>query len=101
MTSQQVLFTLISPKDLKDDIVDELMSLPQLSGFNLRKINGYSKEHSSFNIIEQVEGYRELFQFEVLINCADQEKVMSALRPICQSAHLRYWLIPIIENGHF
>lgn len=101
MTSQQLLFTLIAPKELKDDIVDELMIIPQLTGFNLRKINGYSKEHSSFNITEQVEGYRELFQFEVLIDDTDQEALMSALRPICQGARLRYWFIATIENGHF
>lgn len=101
MTSPQVLFTLISPKELKDDIVDELMAMPELTGFNLKKISGYSKEHNSFNTTEQVEGYRELYQFEVLINQAEQEALMSVLRPICQSMHLRYWLIPVIENGHF
>ena len=99
--TQQVLFTLISPQELKDDIVDELLNIPEITGFNLLIINGYSKEHSSFNVAEQVEGYRELFQFEVLINSVDQAALMSGLRPVCQSAHLRFWITPIIEEGHF
>tara|TARA_R110001583_G_C5350205_1_gene380457 strand:+ start:118 stop:423 length:306 start_codon:yes stop_codon:yes gene_type:complete len=101
MTSQPLLFTLISPKELKDDIVDELMSMPQITGFNLQKIKGYSKEHSSFNITEQVEGYRELFQFEVLIDSTEKEALMLALQPICQRSQLRYWFITTVENGHF
>lgn len=101
MAAQEVLFTLIAPKELKDDIVDVFMDMPNLSGFNLKKISGYSTEHSSYNITEQVEGYRELFQFEVLINIIEKEAFLLALKPICQPAKLRYWFVAIIENGHF
>jgi len=101
MDSSEQLFILISPKELKDELVDLFMSMKQLSGFNLKKINGYSKEHSSFNITEQVEGYRELFQFEVLIKNSDKEALFNQLTPICQAAKLRYWLLPVSEGGHF
>ena len=50
MTTSEQLFILISPKELKDELVDLFISMEQLSGFNLKKINGYSREHSSFNI---------------------------------------------------
>jgi len=101
MATQEVLFTLISPKELKDDIVDVLMSMPNLTGFNLKKISGYSKEHSSFNITEQVEGYRELFQFEVLTNTTEKDVLLLALKPICQPEKLRYWFVPTLDSGHF
>lgn len=101
MAVQDVLFTLISPKELKDDIVDVFMSMPNLSGFNLKKINGYSTEHSSYNITEQVEGYRELFQFEVLTNITEKEALLLALKPLCQPAKLRYWFMPVLDSGHF
>ncbi|MBL4765781.1 MAG: DUF3240 family protein [Colwellia sp.] len=95
------LFILISPKELKDELVDLFMSMKQLSGFNLKKINGYSQEHSNFNITEQVEGYREFYQFEVLIKDDDKEAMFNQLTPICQAAKLRYWLLPISKSGHF
>lgn len=101
MHNQEELFILISPKELKDDLVDSLISLDLITGFNLKKINGYSKEHSHFNITEQVEGYRELFQFEVLVNDANKTALIHHLQPICQPAHLKYWFLPISVSGHF
>ncbi len=51
--------------------------------------------------MEQVEGYRELYQFEVLIDNNDKKTLFSQLRPLCQAEKLRYWLLPISESGHF
>lgn len=101
MNTDEELFILISPKELKDELVDLFMSMNKLSGFNLKKINGYSQEHSSFNITEQVEGYREFYQFEVLVNNNDKDNLFTQLTPICQAAKLRYWLLPVSESGHF
>lgn len=98
---ESVLFTLNVPTTLKDEVVDKLISLPDVSGFNLKKINGYSKEHSLYDISEQVEGYRAFYQFEVLIIYSEVNALKEALKPICQSARLRYWLTPVIETDHF
>ncbi len=99
--TEELLFTLNAPTSLKDDIIDRLISLPNLTGFNLKKMSGYSKEHSLFDISEQVEGYRAFFQFEVLIAASEVSMLKDCLKPICQPAKLRYWLTPIIESGHF
>ncbi|PCI58391.1 MAG: hypothetical protein COB45_00525 [Gammaproteobacteria bacterium] len=96
-----LLFTLNAPTSLKDEIVDRLISLPNLTGFNLNKMNGYSKEHSLFDIAEQVEGYRTFYQFEVLIASNELNMLKECLNPVCQPAKLRYWLTPVIESGHF
>jgi hypothetical protein len=76
---EELLFILVAPNPLKDNIVDLLMTMSSLTGFNLKVINGYSKEHSYFNITEQVEH----------------------LKPVCQPAKLKYWFLPIISSGHF
>ncbi len=98
---EELIFTLNVPTNLKDEIVDRLMSLSSITGFNLNKMSGYSKEHSLYNISEQVEGYRAFYQFEVLINSNEVKNLKASLNPICQPAKLRYWLTPVIENGHF
>ena len=96
-----LLFTLHVPASLKDEIIDQLISLPNLTGFNLNKMSGYSKEHSLFDISEQVEGYRAFYQFEVLIDSNEVSMLKACLNPVCQPAKLRYWLTPVIESGHF
>ena len=99
--SEQVIFTLNVPTDLKDDVIDKLITLSSITGFNLKKINGYSKEHSQFDIAEQVEGYRTFYQIEVLLFLKDIKQLKASLNPICQPAKLRYWLTPVIETAHF
>ncbi len=99
--TEELLFTLNVPSSLKDEIVDRLISLPSITGFNLMKMSGYSKEHSLYDISEQVEGYREFYQFEVLIASDEINNLKNSLNPICQPAKLRFWLTPVIENGHF
>ena len=99
--TERLLFTLNVPTSLKDEIVDKLISLPNLTGFNLKKMNGYSKEHSLYDTSEQVEGYRAFYQFEVLITSNEVSILKNSLNPICQPAKLRYWITPVIENGHF
>ncbi|MBA6342965.1 DUF3240 family protein [Colwellia sp. MB02u-10] len=98
---EHILFTLNAPSGLKDDIVDTLITFSAISGFNLKKINGYSKEHSQFDIAEQVEGYRSFYQFEVLLFFKDLEKLKAILKPICQPAKLKYWITPVLQSGHF
>ena len=96
-----LLFTLHVPESLKDEIIDRLISLQNLTGFNLNKMSGYSKEHSLYDISEQVEGYRAFYQFEVLIASNEVSMLKACLNPVCQPAKLRYWLTPVIESGHF
>ena len=98
---EQVIFTLNVPTGLKDDVIDKLISFTKITGFNLKKTDGYSKEHSQFDIAEQVEGYRSFYQFEVLIVLKEVQQLKEILNPICQPAKLKYWLTPVIESAHF
>jgi hypothetical protein len=86
---------------MKDEIVDLLMGLPNITGFNIKTMSGYSKEHSLYDISEQVEGYRSFYQFEVLIVDSEIDTLKRCLAPLCQPYKLKYWLTPVIESGHF
>jgi len=99
-TSNQLL-TIIVPDELKDDIVDQLMTLECISGFNLERMKGYSQAHSHFDISEQVEGYRKLNRFEILHSSANEEEILLSLKKICNSTHARYWISPVLSSGHF
>ena len=95
------LLNLVVPIDIKDDVVDVLIEMDDITGFNMEKIAGYSKEHSLFNLREQVEGYRELFRFEVIHSRNQQQQLLSSLSSVCDVSSIRYWITPILEQGHF
>jgi len=95
------LLILVVPIEIKDDVIDTLIEFDGITGFNLEKIAGYSKEHSRFNLREQVEGYRELFRFEIMHARDQQQRLLSSLSPVCDAPRIRYWITPILEQGHF
>jgi len=99
-TNDQIL-VLIAPVEMKDDLVDVLMEIDFISGFSLSLIDGYSREHSHYDINEQVEGYRKFYRFEVLHRQQEQEKVLTSLKKDCSNGSVRYWILPVINEGRF
>ncbi len=95
------LLIMMVPEDLRDDVVDALMGGAEISGFNMTTMAGYSKEHSQYDLREQVEGYRQYFKFEVMHPRSQQADLLDLLRPVCTPAHLRYWIVPVLAQGHF
>jgi hypothetical protein len=94
------LLIVMAPADLRDELVDTLMECDFVSGFNMTTTAGFSSEHSQFDLREQVEGYREVFKFEILHGREQQQPLLEALRRASASGHLRYWVIPLREQGH-
>ena len=99
MDDTQLLVAII-PAEIKDDVVDILIALESISGFNLTRIAGYSREHSHFSLREQVEGHREMYRFEVLHERAQEEALIQALGQVSAVVRARYWIVPIREQGH-
>jgi len=99
-TNSQALI-IIAPKEIKDDLVDDLMALDIISGFSLTVIDGYSREHSHYSIDEQVEGYRRFFRFEVLHQQEQELQILQALEQTCSPAKVRYWVQPVSRMGRF
>lgn len=100
MSNPMLLFTLVSPMELKDEITDQLLTFEGISGFNLVPIRGYSKQHSSFDIEAQVRGYKNFVQFEVTMLTTEVESLKKVLSASCPEAKLRFWCLPIYELGH-
>jgi hypothetical protein len=100
MHDAQILVAIV-PAEIKDDVVDILIALESISGFNLTRIAGYSREHSHFSLREQVEGHREMYRFEVMHERAQEEALIRALGRVCAVARARYWILPVMGQGHF
>ena len=95
------MLVLVVPGEIRDDLVDALMSSDLVSGFNMGQIAGFSREHSRFNLREQVVGYRDLFRFEIVHGSGELDALMNSLAPVCEWAHCRYWVLPLLQEGHF
>ena len=99
MDDRQLLIMMV-PADIRDDVVDALIGCDAISGFNMTTIAGYSREHSQYDLREQVEGYRQFFKFEVMHERLQLPDLLAVLRPVCASANIRYWTVPVLEQGH-
>ena len=95
-----MLLVLLAPAGRRDDLVDALMGNERISGFTLSPALGYSREHSHFNLGEQVAGYRAYSRFEVLFEAREQEALLNTLRRASGNERLRYWIMPVPETGH-
>ncbi len=101
MNEELELLVLMVPVELKDPIVDALMSVKPLSGFNIKPIQGFSRKHAEFNTKEKVQGYMDFAQFEILISQETEKIIFEALSPICSPAGAKYWRVPVLASGHF
>ena len=99
--SDERLLVLVAAQETRDDLVDVLMTQACLSGFSLNEISGYSAQHSRFSVQEQVAGSRIMCRFEVMVPAQHLDQLMEALRPVCVPARVRYWMLPILAEGHF
>lgn len=97
--SENVMLIAIVPHTLKDDVVDTLIKVPFTSGFSLFKIQGFSKEHSQFNISEQVVGYQNFYRFEVAHSPTDTHALLNHLKGVTQQQVIRFWVVPVLEAG--
>tara|TARA_R110002073_G_scaffold83941_1_gene199900 strand:- start:19 stop:321 length:303 start_codon:yes stop_codon:yes gene_type:complete len=98
--AEMQLLTIVVPIDLRDDVIDALSCFAGISGFNMSAIAGYSREHSQYDVREQVEGCRDLSRFEVMHEFRYQKELLACLRAALTSATARYWITPVSEHGH-
>ena len=94
------LLIMMAPDEIRDDIVDSLTACEGISGFKMTTMAGFSKEHSLYDLREQVEGHRQFFKFEVMHSRKRQAGLLAAFGPVCSSAKVRYWIVPVLEQGH-
>jgi len=96
--NERVLIAIV-PNALKDNLVDALMTHKDLSGFSLSKIQGFSRAHAHFNLQEQVEGYRDVYRFEVVHQADETKMLCDLLSSISPQQNTRYWILPLLGSG--
>jgi hypothetical protein len=93
------LMVVLVPWRLREDIVDVLMPLEEITGFNALEAEGFSREHSHFNLAEQVAGSRRFCRFEILHAPRDRQRILDTLAPQVGFEHVRYWVVDLVAAG--
>ena len=93
------LLVAVFSEEIRDDLIDALIGLDDISGFNMESIDGYSREHSRYDLREQVAGYRRLCRLEVLHDEEQQQALLATLGQACAAGHVRYWIMPLTAAG--
>ncbi|GGO63483.1 DUF3240 family protein [Bowmanella pacifica] len=99
MSEDNVLLSILLPLKAKEEVVDRLMSLDWLSGFTIRSIEGHSREHANLSIREQVQGYKQLVQFDIMLQESGLSSVFEQLTGVLQPGSMRYWVVPVRATG--
>lgn len=94
--NNSMLLVLMVPIEMKDTMVDVLMDESKISGFSLSKIQGFSTQNSHFNIKEQVEGYKDLYRFEVLHSSEQTEFLLERVKKVFVVGKVRYWVTSVL-----
>jgi len=97
--SNQQMLTIMLNESVKDDAVDLIIGLEQLSGFTLSKANGFSRKHAQYDIKEQVEGYKGFYRLEVIHNQNDLADILEKFSGLGSRFKLKYWVTPLVTIG--
>ncbi len=96
--NKQIL-TAVFSDEIRDEVIDAMMNLEVLSGFTLGAVDGYSREHSRYDIREQVAGYRRMCRIEVMHGEDQEQMLLAALQEAGRASHVRYWISPVSRSG--
>jgi hypothetical protein len=96
---KEQILTAIFSDEMRDDVIDALTAMERLSGFTMSRIDGFSREHSRYDVSEQVAGHRRMCRVEVLHSEALQQALLATLEAAGKASHLRYWITPLTASG--
>lgn len=98
MTEQSIFSCFVEP-DITDSVLDCLLCQPYVSGFSVQQIDGYSKDHASYTVTEQVAGYRAICRIDIRLEKSEIHALTSAIKQLDLQHSIRYWVTPVIEFG--
>ena len=98
MCNQQ-LITIMINKSIKDDAVDVVLNLENITGFTLYNAYGFSRKHAQYDIKEQVEGYKDFYRLDIVHDSNDLGDLLEAFSHLGGRFKLKYWVLPLIDCG--
>jgi hypothetical protein len=99
MNTKEYLVTLNVPLSLEEAIVDCLLTLESEHGFSSFPVNSHDHKNEGLSLAEQVSGRQEKIRFQMYVPEQRLTALLDQLRTEFSGSGIRYWVLPVVENG--
>jgi hypothetical protein len=93
-----MLLTIIAPPLMEEELIDWLLTQPNITGFTSQAASGHGSGHE-MSIAEQVTGRRRQITFMIELEKQMTASIIADLKQSFSGSTLHYWLMPLSESG--
>lgn len=99
MNHKEYLITLNAPPSLEEAIVDCLLTFESEHGFSSFPVYAHDHRNEGLSLAEQVSGRQKKLRFQMYVEEAVLFDLLARLRQEFSGAGIRYWVMPVFDNG--
>jgi len=99
MNGKEFLVTLNVPISLEEVIVDCLLTFESEHGFSSFPVYAHDHRNEGLSLAEQVSGRQKRLRFQMYVQEAVLNALLARLREEFSGAGIRYWVMPVVDNG--
>ncbi len=99
MNSKEYSVSLEAPLSLEEAVVDCLLTLESEHGFSSFPVNSHDHKNEGLSLAEQVSGRQKKIRFQMYVPEDGLAQLLSRLRTEFSGSGIRYWVLPVVENG--
>jgi hypothetical protein len=99
MLDNHYLLTLNAPTSLEEAIVDCLLTFESEHGFSSFPVYAHDHRNQGMSLTEQVSGRQKRLRFQMYIEDPELQSLLSKLRSEFPGSGIRYWVLPVTDNG--
>ncbi len=99
MNITEYLVTLNVPSALEEAVVDCLLTLESEHGFSSFPVNSHDHRNEGLSLAEQVTGRQKKIRFQMYLPEQELAALLDQLRTEFAGSGIRYWVLPVVENG--
>lgn len=93
-----MLLTIIASPVMEEELIDWLLTQPNITGFTSQTANGHGNGHE-MTLAEQVTGRRRQITFMIQLQKQMTASIVADLKHCFSGSGLHYWLMPLSESG--
>lgn len=99
MNVKEYLVTLNVPPSLEEAVVDCLLTLESEHGFSSLPVSSHDHRNEGLSLAEQVSGRQRKIRFQMYVPEQGLAVLLAQLRAEFSGSGIKYWVLPVIENG--
>ncbi|MGR8942190.1 MAG: DUF3240 family protein [Gammaproteobacteria bacterium] len=99
MNDKQFLVTLNAPIALEEAIVDCLLTFESEHGFSSFPVYAHDHRNEGLSLAEQVSGRQKRLRFQMYVEEDVLTALLARLGEQFSGAGIRYWVMPVVDNG--